>query len=146
MFTEERDLQACSSIDALKEKYREIEEFMRILFADMDDAERNRHEAIKSRFEELKVTLFQNSDHILEHSKHSHSGSAQKALREAQLNMMFDWEQFGLTEDTFFKMYQCHRNHLLGNKELRNRAALIQKILAIEINLTLLFKIRQISS
>jgi hypothetical protein len=145
MFLEEHDLQASTKIDSLKTKYREIEVFTRALFNDMDDAELNRHEFIKRRFEELKLTLFQNSDHLLSQAKHPDSGSAQKALREAQLNMMFDWEQFGLTEDMFFKLYQCHRNQLIGDADLKARAALIQQILAIETNLTLLFKIRQLT-
>ncbi len=146
MFLEEVDLQTSTKIDALEAKYREIEAFTRLLFADMEEDERTRHEAIKRRFEELKVTLFKNSDHILSQSKHPDSGSAQKALREAQLNMMFDWEQFGLTEDMFFKLYQCHRNQLIGDTDLKMRATLIQQILAIETNLTLLFKIRQLTS
>jgi hypothetical protein len=146
MFLEEHDLQTSTKIDALEAKYREIEAFTRNLFADMNDAERNRHEAIKHRFEELKLTLFQNSDHLLSQAKHTDSGSAQKALREAQLNMMFDWEQFGLTEDMFFKLYQCHRNQLIGDADLKARATLIEQILTIETNLTLLFKTRQISS
>ena len=145
MFLEEHDLQASTKIDSLEAKYREIEAFTRLLFADMEEDERTRHEAIKRRFEELKVTLFKNSDHILSQSKHPDSGSVQKALREAQLNMMFDWEQFGLTEDMFFKLYQCHRNQLTGNDDLKARTILIQRILAIETDLTLLFKIRQLT-
>ena len=146
MFLEEHDLQTSTKIDALEAKYREIEAFTRNLFADMNDAERNCLEAIKHRFEELKLTLFQNSDHLLSQAKHPDLGSAQKALREAQLNMMFDWEQFGLTEDMFFKLYQCHRNQLTGDADLKARATLIEQILTIETNLTLLFKTRQISS
>lgn len=146
MFLEEHDLQTSTKIDALEAKYREIEAFTRNLFAGMNDAERNRFEAIKHRFEELKLTLFQNSDHLLGQAKHPDSGCAQKALREAQLNMMFDWEQFGLTEDMFFKLYQCHRNQLTGDADLKARATLIEQILTIETNLTLLFKTRQISS
>ena len=146
MFLEEHDLQTSTKIDALEAKYREIEAFTRNLFADMNDAERNRLEAIKHRFEELKLTLFQNSDHLLSQAKYPDSASAQKALREAQLNMMFDWEQFGLTEDMFFKLYQCHRNQLTGDADLKARATLIEQILTIETNLTLLFKTRQISS
>lgn len=145
MFLEEHDLQAATPIDALEARYREIEAFTHALFEDMDEAERTRHEAIKQRFEVLKITLFQNSDHILSQAKHPDSGTIQKALREAQLNMMFDWEQFGLTEDMFFKLYQCHRNQLIGNADLKARAAIIQQILAIETNLTLLFKVRQLT-
>ena len=146
MFLEEHDLKTSTKIDALEARYREIEAFTSLLFTDMDEGERTRHEAIKQRFEELKVTLFKNSDHILSQAKHPDLGSAQKALREAQLNMMFDWEQFGLTEDMFFKLYQCHRNQLIGDADLKMRAALIEQILAIETNLTLLFKIRQLTS
>ncbi len=145
MFLEEHDLQAATPIDALEARYREIEAFTHALFEDMDEAERTRHEAFKRRFEDLKKTLFQNSDHILSQAKHPDSGSIQKALREAQLNMMFDWEQFGLTEDMFFKLYQCHRNQLIGDADLKARAAIIQQILAIETNLTLLFKVRQLT-
>ena len=146
MFLEEHDLQTLTKIDDLEAKYREIEAFTRLLFTDMEEDERTRHEAIKRRFEELKVTLFKNSDHLLSQAKYPDSGSAQKALREAQLNMMFDWEQFGLTEDMFFKLYQCHRNQLTGDAVLNARATLIEQILTIETNLTLLFKTRQISS
>ena len=146
MFLEEHDLKTSTKIDALEARYREIEAFTSLLFTDMDEVERTRHEAIKQRFEELKVTLFKNSDHILSQSKHPDSGSVQKALREAQLNMMFDWEQFGLTENMFFKLHQCHRNQLIGDADLKMRAALIEQILAIETNLTLLFKIRQLTS
>ena len=146
MFLEEHDLQTLTKIDDLEAKYREIEAFTRLLFTDMEEDERTRHEAIKRRFEELKVTLFKNSDHLLSQAKYPDSGSAQKALREAQLNMMFDWEQFGLTEDMFFKLYQCHRNQLTGDAVLKARATLIEQILTIETNLTLLFKTRQISS
>ena len=145
MFLEEHDLKLSTTIDALEVKYREIEAFTCQLFADMDEAERTRHETIKRRFGDLKMTLFQNSDHILSQAKHPDSGSAQKALREAQLNMMFDWEQFGLTEDMFFKLYQCHRNQLIGDADLKARATLIEQILTIETNLTLLFKIRQLT-
>ena len=146
MFLEEHDLQTLTKIDDLEAKYQEIEVFTRALFDDMNDAERNHLETIKHRFEELKLTLFQNSDHLLSQAKHPDSSSAQKALREAQLNMMFDWEQFGLTEDMFFKLYQCHRNQLTGDADLNARATLIEQILTIETNLTLLFKTRQISS
>ena len=145
MFLEEHDLQTSTKIDTLEAKYREIDAFTRQLFADMDEAERTQHEAIKRRFGDLKMTLFQNSDHILSQANHPDSGSAQKALREAQLNMMFDWEQFGLTEDMFFKLYQCHRNQLIGDADLKARATLIEQILTIETNLTLLFKIRQLT-
>ena len=81
MFLEEHDLQTSTKIDDLEAKYQEIEVFTRALFDDMNDAERNRLETIKHRFEKLKETLFQNSDHILSHAKHPDLGSAQKALR-----------------------------------------------------------------
>ena len=70
MFLDEHDLQTSTKIDTLEAKYREIEAFTRNLFADMNDAERNRLEAIKHRFEELKLTLFQNSDQLLSQAKH----------------------------------------------------------------------------
>lgn len=146
MFLQEHDLQATTKTDALELKYQEIKAFTHSLFADIKDLERNRYKSIKTRFEELKETLFQNSDQILSQAKNPDQASAQKALREAQLNMMFDWEQFGLTEDMFFTMYQCHLNLLNGNNDVKRRADLIQKILEIETNLILLFKIRQISS
>ncbi|NDC33044.1 MAG: hypothetical protein EBZ63_04975, partial [Burkholderiaceae bacterium] len=83
MFLEEHDLQTLTKIDDLEAKYQEIEVFTRALFDDMNDVERNRLETIKHRFEELKLTLFQNSDHLLSQAKYPDSGSAQKALREA---------------------------------------------------------------
>ena len=58
MFLEEHDLQVSTKIDALEAKYREIEAFTRQLFADVDEAERTRHETIQRRFGDLKMTLF----------------------------------------------------------------------------------------
>lgn len=146
MFLEESDLQAGTEIEVLKTKLHEIKAFTDTLFVDIDESERERYENLKSRFENLKTTLFQNSDQLLDQAKNRDQISTKKALREAQLNMMFDWEQFGFTEDLFFKMYQCHRNHLNPAQDVQERAKLIGDILEIEANLTLLFKIRQISS
>ncbi len=58
MFLEEHDLQTSTKIDTLEAKCREIEAFTRLLLTDMEEEERTRHEAIKRRFEGLKVTLF----------------------------------------------------------------------------------------
>lgn len=126
MFLEERNLQTSTEIDALEAKYWEIQTFTRLLFADMHKAERTSHQAVQRCFEELKVTLFKNLGHILNQPKYADSGSAQKALREAQLNMIFDWEQFRLTKDMFFKLYQCHRNQLINDANMKARAILIK--------------------
>ena len=58
MFLEEHDLQTLTKIDDLEAKYQEIEVFTRALFDDMNDAERNRLETIKHRFEELSLLCF----------------------------------------------------------------------------------------
>ncbi len=142
MFLQDQDLQSNVNITDLQAKLAQIQSFTTALFADIDDSERARHESIKNRFEQLKNTLFENSDQILRETK-GHVSNEQKALREAQLNLMFDWEQFGLTEDMFFWMYQCHRNQSADDLDTQKRARIIQQIIDIETNPLLLFKIRQ---
>lgn len=145
MFLQDQDLQSNISIADLQAKLTEIQSFTTMLFADIDESEREHHESIKNRFEQLKTALFENSDQILREIK-GHVSNEQKALREAQLNLMFDWEQFGLTEDMFYWMYQCHRNQNNDDLDTQKRATIIQQIIHIETNLLLLFKIRQTAS
>jgi hypothetical protein len=56
---------------------------------------------------------------------------------------MFAWEQFGLTEDMYLKIYQCQRNQRSDNRQRKERAILLSEILRIQTDLLLLFKIRQ---
>ena len=64
-------------------------------------------------------------------------------MKEEQINLMFDWEQFGLTEDMFLKMYQCQRNQNSCDPQTNKRAMLLTEIQIIQTDLLLLFKIRQ---
>ena len=146
MFLQDQDLQSNIRIADLQARLAEIESFTTVLFADIDDSEREHHENIKNRFEQLKTALFENSDEILRETKGRQASDEQRALREAQLNLMFDWEQFGLTEDMFYWMYQCHRNQNNDDLNTQKRARIIQQIIDIETNLLLLFKIRQTAS
>jgi hypothetical protein len=69
--------------------------------------------------------------------------SGRQAIKEAQINLMFAWEQFGLTEDMYLKIYQCQRNHHSDNRPSKERAIILSEILRIQTDLLLLFKIRQ---
>jgi hypothetical protein len=69
--------------------------------------------------------------------------SERQAIKEAQINLMFAWEQFGLTEDMYLKIYQCQRNQRSDNHQRKERAILLSEILRIQTDLLLLFKIRQ---
>jgi hypothetical protein len=66
-----------------------------------------------------------------------------QAIKEAQINLMFAWEQFGLTEDMYLKIYECRRNKHSDNRQSKERATILSEILNIQTNLLLLFKIRQ---
>jgi hypothetical protein len=69
--------------------------------------------------------------------------SERQAIKEAQINLMFAWEQFGLTEDMYLKIYQCQRNQHSDNRQSKERAIILSEILRIQTDLLLLFKIRQ---
>ena len=69
--------------------------------------------------------------------------SERQVIKEAQINLMFAWEQFGLTEDMYLKIYQCQRNQHSDNHQRKERAILLSEILRIQTDLLLLFKIRQ---
>ena len=143
MFLQDHDFESTTTVDVLKVKLNEIQAFTTALFSDIQTEELNRYQSIQERFEQLKISLFSNSDRILSQTKGQGKHAEEKALREAQLHLMFDWEQFGLTEDMFLKIYQCHRNRGDSNPEIQKRINILQQILAIETNLILLFKIRQ---
>jgi len=57
MFLQDQDLQSNVNITDLQAKLAQIQSFTTALFADIDDSERERHESIKNRFEQLKTTL-----------------------------------------------------------------------------------------
>jgi hypothetical protein len=40
---------------------------------------------------------------------------------------MFAWEQFGLTEDMYLKIYECRRNQHSDNRQSKERATIIKR-------------------
>ncbi len=143
MFLEEADFESNADLASLQAKLEQIRSFTATLFLDISEDEKQKYLAIKERFEQLKASLFANSDTLLENAKHSSKSPEQVAMRESQINLMFDWEQFGLTEDMFLKLYQCQRNQSSDKQQTRERAIRLMQILNIQTDLLLLFKIRQ---
>jgi hypothetical protein len=143
MFLADADFGSDVDLVSLQTKLEQIRSFTAALFLDINEDEKQKYLAIKERFEQLKVSLFTNSSILLENAKHNFKSSEQTEMREAQINLMFDWEQFGLTEDMFLKIYQCQRNQSSENQQTRERAILLTHILNIQTDLLLLFKMRQ---
>ncbi|MEY3540590.1 MAG: hypothetical protein RL184_662 [Pseudomonadota bacterium] len=143
MFLDDQDFESNVDLTALQIKRDQIQAFTASLFLDIREQERESYLAFKERFEALKTTLFLNSDQILESAKLTTNPSERQAIKEAQINLMFAWEQFGLTEDMYLKIYQCHRNQHSNNYQSKERALLLSEILGIQTDLLLLFKIRQ---
>jgi hypothetical protein len=143
MFLQDVDFESDADLVALQAKLDQIRSFIAALFLDIGDEEKQKHQNIKGRFEQLKESLFMNSDTLLEKSKFGIKDPTREAMKEAQINLMFDWEQFGLTEDMFLKMYQCQRNQNSNDLQTNKRAMLLTEILIIQTDLLLLFKIRQ---
>jgi len=143
MFLNDQDFESSADLTALQEKLDQIQGFTASLFLDISQQERESYLTFKDRFEALKTALFLNSDQILERTNHAMNHSERQVIKEAQINLMFSWEQFGLTEDMYLKIYQCQRNQHSDNHQRKERAILLSEILRIQTDLLLLFKIRQ---
>ena len=143
MFLDDQDFESSADLTVLQEKLDQIQGFTASLFLDISQQERESYLTFKDRFEALKTSLFLNSDQILEKTNHAMNHSERQVIKEAQINLMFSWEQFGLTEDMYLKIYQCQRNQHSDNHQRKERAILLSEILRIQTDLLLLFKIRQ---
>ena len=143
MFLDDQDFESSADLTALQAKLDQIQGFTASLFLDISQQERESYLTFKDRFEALKTTLFLNSDQLLERTNLTVNYSERQAIKEAQINLMFAWEQFGLTEDMYLKIYQCQRNHHSDNRPSKERAIILSEILRIQTGLLLLFKIRQ---
>ena len=143
MFLNDQDFESSADLTVLQEKLDQIQGFTASLFLDISQQERESYLTFKDRFEALKTTLFLNSDQILVRTNYAMNHSERQAIKEAQINLMFAWEQFGLTEDMYLKIYQCQRNQRSDNHQRKERAILLSEILRIQTDLLLLFKIRQ---
>jgi hypothetical protein len=143
MFLQDADFESDADLAVLQAKLDQIRSFTAALFLDISDEEKQKYQNVKERFEQLKESLFTNSDTLLEKSKLGITDPTRDAMKEEQINLMFDWEQFGLTEDMFLKMYQCQRNQNSNDLQTNKRAMLLTEILIIQTDLLLLFKIRQ---
>ena len=143
MFLQDADFESDADLAALQGKLDQIRSFTASLFLDVSDKEKQKYQNVKERLEQLKESLFTNSDSLLEKNKLGIKDPTREAMKEAQINLMFDWEQFGLTEDMFLKMYQCQRNQNSSDPQTNKRAMLLTEIQIIQTDLLLLFKIRQ---
>jgi hypothetical protein len=143
MFLDDQDFESSADLTALQAKLDQIQGFTASLFLDISQQERESYLTFKDRFEALKTALFLNSDQILERTNHAMNHSERQVIKEAQINLMFSWEQFGLTEDMYLKIYQCQRNQHSDNHQRKERATILSEILRIQTDLLLLFKIRQ---
>jgi len=143
MFLQDADFESDADLAVLQAKLDQIRSFTAALFLDISDEEKQKYQNVKERFEQLKESLFTNSDTLLEQSKLGIKDPTREAMKEEQINLMFDWEQFGLTEDMFLKMYQCQRNQNSSVPQTNKRAMLLTEIQSIQTDLLLLFKIRQ---
>ena len=143
MFLDDQDFESSADLTSLQAKLDQIQGFTASLFLDISQQERESYLTFKDRFEALKTALFLNSDQILERTNHAMNHSERQVIKEAQINLMFAWEQFGLTEDMYLKIYQCQRNQRSDNHQRKERAILLSEILRIQTDLLLLFKIRQ---
>ena len=143
MFLQDADFESDADLAVLQAKLDQIRSFTAALFLDISDEEKQKYQNVKERFEQLKESLFTNSDTLLEKSKLGIKDPTREAMKEEQINLMFDWEQFGLTEDMFLKMYQCQLNQNSSDPQTNKRAMLLTEIQSIQTDLLLLFKIRE---
>lgn len=143
MFLNDQDFESSADLTSFQAKLDQIQGFTASLFLDISQQERENYLPFKERFEALKTALFLNSDQILERTNHAMNHSERQVIKEAQINLMFSWEQFGLTEDMYLKIYQCQRNQHSDNHQRKERATILSEILRIQTDLLLLFKIRQ---
>ena len=143
MFLDDQDFESSVDLTSLQAKLDQIQGFTASLFLDISQQERENYLPFKERFEALKTALFLNSDQLLDRTNLTMNQPERQAIKEAQINLMFAWEQFGLTEDMYLKIYQCQRNQRSDNHQRKERAILLSEILRIQTDLLLLFKIRQ---
>ena len=143
MFLDDQDFESSADLNSLQAKLDQIQGFTASLFLDISQQERESYLTLKERFEALKTALFLNSNQILERTNLTMNQPERQAIKEAQINLMFAWEQFGLTEDMYLKIYQCRRNQYSDNRQSKERAIILSEILRIQTDLLLLFKIRQ---
>ena len=143
MFLDDQDFESSADLTSLQAKLDQIQGFTASLFLDISQQERENYLPFKERFEALKTALFLNSNQILERTNFTMNQPERQAIKEAQINLMFAWEQFGLTEDMYLKIYQCRRNQYSDNRQSKERAIILSEILRIQTDLLLLFKIRQ---
>jgi len=143
MFLDDQDFESSADLTSLQAKLDQIQGFTASLFLDISQQERESYLTFKERFEALKTALFLNSDQLLDRTNLTMNQPERQAIKEAQINLMFAWEQFGLTEDMYLKIYQCRRNQYSDNRQSKERAIILSEILRIQTDLLLLFKIRQ---
>ena len=143
MFLDDQDFESSADLTSFQAKLNQIQGFTASLFLDISQQERENYLPFKERFEALKTALFLNSNQILERTNLTMNQPERQAIKEAQINLMFAWEQFGLTEDMYLKIYQCRRNQYSDNRQSKERAIILSEILRIQTDLLLLFKIRQ---
>ncbi len=143
MFLDDQDFESSADFTSLQAKLDQIQGFTASLFLDISQQERESYLPFKERFEALKTALFLNSDQLLDRTNLTMNQPERQAIKEAQINLMFAWEQFGLTEDMYLKIYQCRRNQYSDNRQSKERAIILSEILRIQTDLLLLFKIRQ---
>ena len=143
MFLDDQDFESSADLTSLQAKLDQIQGFTASLFLDISQQERENYLSFKERFEALKTALFLNSDQILERTNLTMNQPERQAIKEAQIHLMFAWEQFGLTEDMCLKIYQCRRNQYSDNRQSKERVIILSEILRIQTDLLLLFKIRQ---
>jgi len=143
MFLDDQDFESSADLTSLQAKLDQIQGFTASLFLDISQQERESYLTFKERFEALKTALFLNSDQLLDRTNLTMNQPERQAIKEAQINLMFAWEQFGLTEDMYLKIYQCRRNQYSDNRQSKERAIILSEIVRIQTDLLLLFKIRQ---
>jgi SMC interacting uncharacterized protein involved in chromosome segregation len=97
MFLQDADFESDADLAVLQAKLDQIRSFTAALFLDISDEEKHKYQNVKERFEQLKESLFTNSDTLLEKNKLGITDPTRDAMKEEQINLMFDWEQFGLT-------------------------------------------------
>ena len=66
MFLQDADFESDADLGVLQAKLDQIRSFTAALFLDISDEEKHKYQNVKERFEQLKESLFTNSDTLLE--------------------------------------------------------------------------------
>jgi len=66
MFLQDADFESDADLAVLQAKLDQIRSFTAALFLDISDEEKQKYQNVKERFEQLKESLFTNSDTLLE--------------------------------------------------------------------------------